>query len=69
MKVKLTEAQIKAIKEAKLEKGEALYLIGEEIEVGQDGCQPSNSACIVTGPWDYFNYDTTIEEIEESLSW
>ena len=66
--MKLTEQNITDIKNAKIEEGEALYLIAGEIEVGQDGCQPSNSSCIAAGPFEYADSDLTIEEIEENLA-
>ena len=33
-----------------VESGEAVYLTWGGVELGRDGCQPSGSLCIVTGP-------------------
>lgn len=66
--MKLTQEDIKHIKNANIDLGEALYLIDGEIEVGLDGCQPSNSSCIAVGPFDYSDGNLKIEEIESSLA-
>ena len=67
MKTKLTEQNKNDIRAAVLHTGEALYLTGGQIVVGKDGCQPSNSSCIATGPWVYDDSDTTIDDIEAAL--
>lgn len=51
--MKRTKEEIVAeLKTMTISKGEAVYLVGDEIVRGKDGCQPSNSCCLLVGDWD-----------------
>jgi len=54
---------VAAAKQMTVAEGEALYLVKGQIERGQDGCQPSNSLCLVAGPTD----DTNWSEVEDAI--
>ena len=48
-----------------LEDGQALYLINGEIVEGKDGCQPSNSCCLLVGP--AIAGDAMVSEIQDAV--
>lgn len=52
---KIIEKAEQIIKDARafaVADGEAMYLVGDRVELGRDGRQPSNSMCLAVGPTD-----------------
>ncbi len=51
----------------KLSAGQAIYLVGDSIELGKDGCQPSNSLCLAVGPTDDVDWSAVLDAVENHL--
>lgn len=67
MKINVSEIVAEARK-FDLAEGQALYLVDGALELGRDGCQPSNSICVAVGPADDVDWADVAEAIEESAA-
>ena len=64
--IEQAEQIIADAKRIKVADGEALYLVGTEVILGKDGCQPSNSMGLCVGPtddedWSELQYAVSME--------
>lgn len=55
---------IEAARKINLEADQAMYLANGEIEIGRDGCQPSNSLCLAVGPTDGLDWAEVADAID-----
>ena len=55
--IEKAESIIATAKRHTVADGQALYLVGEEVVLDNDGCQPSNSMCLAVGPTDDEDWD------------
>lgn len=53
----------KEVIKSTINRGEALYLIGDDVVCGKDGCQPANSLCLAVDSVD----DLTVGEIVDAI--
>ena len=63
-----TAEVIAAAKECTLENGEAIYLVGDEVVLGKDGCQPSNSLCLAIFPVDDLDWSEVANSVDEYVA-